>query len=252
MRDSRIERPVGRVGRWKKRYHNARRKPDAWILDEQKVAFIQIRKVGSRSAKFAICKYIQNRGPDGADPTPEEILALDKAYAHHVATSHLASLAVTHYVFTIVRNPLARLYSCYAHKIVRYRELGRENRLQFYGLHLDMDFGQFVRRVAEIPDIESNTHFRSMVPFLSHRGELIPQTICKLENLQSDWLTVQQHIAGFPDLPRLNQTNTSDKPVYTQYYDRTLAEIARERYREDIELLGYAAEVDQFIASLPV
>jgi hypothetical protein len=232
---------------WKRRYRNARKKPDVWVLDEHKVAFIQIRKVASRSAKLAFSQFVMggDRVPDAA-----EINRIDREYARHLPTRHIAQLARSHYVFTIVRNPLARLYSCYAHKIVAHRQQGLANPFEDWGIRADMSFAEFVARIAEIPDIESNTHFRSMHPFLTHRGKLLPHTVCKLESLARDWQEVQRHIPGFPDLPRINRTNSGDRPAYLDAYDRHTAQLAWRRYREDIELLGYAEQTTQLLASL--
>jgi hypothetical protein len=72
-----------------------------------------------------------------------------------------------------------------------------------------------------------------------------------MEDLATDWLEVQAHIPGFPDLPRLNQTNSSDRPAYATAYDRETAEIACKRFRTDIDLLGYADQVRVYVDSLP-
>lgn len=218
-----------------------------WVLDKQKIAFIQIRKVASRSAKLAFSQFILggDREPGAAD-----IERIDREYAHHLSTRRIARLAQSYYLFTIVRNPLARLYSCYAHKIVAHREQGLANPFVDWGIHADMSFAQFVAHIAEIPDIESNTHFRSMHPFLTHKGKLLPHKVCRLESLAHDWLEVQGHIPGFPDLPRLNRSNSSDRPVYLDAYDRHTALLACHRYAEDIDLLGYTQETQQLLASL--
>lgn len=238
--------PGQHLNQWIRRYRNARKKPDVWVLDEHKVAFIQIRKVASRSAKFALSQFVLGEGrvPDAA-----QIDRIDREYAHHLPTRHIARLARSHYVFTIVRNPLARLYSCYAHKIVAHREQGLANPFVDWGIRADMSFAEFVARIADIPDIESNTHFRSMHPFLTYRGELLPHTVCKLESLPRDWQQVQRYIPGLPELPRINRTNHGERPAYLDAYDRQTAQLAWRRYREDIELLGYARETEQLLAA---
>ena len=113
-----------------------------------------------------------------------------------------------------------------------------------------MSFEDFVRRVAEIPDVESNTHFRAMHPFLTHKGCLLPYTLCRLENLASDWNVVQQNVPGFPCLPKMNQSSVSGRLLYSDAYSSELAEIAYERYHKDIELLGYEEGIKGMISSL--
>lgn len=185
-----------------------------------------------------------------AVPTKHDIERLDKQYSYHMPVKQIAHLAKSHYIFTIVRNPLARLYSCYSDKIVSHKEKGIPSPLAYWGLHNDISFENFVRQIAEIPDIESNTHFRSIHPFLTYKGNLIPHTICKLENLENDWLTVQKNILNFPSLPKINQTNITGKPLYINAYNRELAEITYERFQTDIELLGYEKEIKRMIAAL--
>ena len=242
---------MGSIGehfyQWRRRYRNARKKPDVWVLDEHKLAFIQIRKVASRSAKLAFSQFILagDREPGAAD-----IERIDRQYARHLTTASIAQLARSHYVFTIVRNPLARLYSCYSHKIVAHRQRGLANPFVDWGIRADMSFAEFVACIADIPDSESNTHFRSMHPFLTHRGKLLPHTVCKLETLARDWQQVQRHIPGFPDLPRINRTDSGARPAFLDAYDRPTAQLAWRRYREDIELLGYAPETEQLLAAL--
>ncbi|MCB1856239.1 MAG: sulfotransferase family 2 domain-containing protein [Pseudomonadales bacterium] len=240
--------PLGAaIAGWRRRYRTARKKPDVWVLDEPGVAFIQIRKVASRSARLAFSQYLlgQALAPDSA-----AIDRIDRQYARHLSTRRIARLARSHYVFTIVRNPLARLHSCYAHKIVAHREQGLANPFSTWGIHADMSFAEFVARVAEIPDRDSNTHFRSMHPFLTHGGKLLPHTVCRLESLARDWQEVQRRIPGFPDLPRINRTDHSDRPAYLDAYDYRSAQLACRRYRQDIELLGYGEAAGQLLASL--
>ena len=239
-----------RLRAWRKAQRNARKKPDVWVLDKQKVAFIQIRKVASRSARFAFTSFLMAADGQSREPAEEDIERIDRQYARHIRTAKIARLRDSYYVFTIVRNPLARLHSCYANKFTGHRERGLPNPFTDWGMHNDMSFAEFVQQVALIPDLQSNTHFRSMHPFLTHRGKLLPHTICKLEHLEKDWQVVRQNIPGFPDLPRINQTNFSDQPAYLSAYNRELAQLAYGRYQQDIELLGYEEEIQHMIATL--
>ena len=93
----------------------ARKKPDVWVLPEQKLAVIKHTKVASRSLKTAIIRYIlEQKGDLAPDDLPRELKnEIDAEYSHYLSTSTLYELRAEYFIVTIVRNPLARLFSCY-------------------------------------------------------------------------------------------------------------------------------------------
>ena len=157
-----------------------------------------------------------------------------------------------YFIVTIVRNPLARLFSCYLSKVINTRAKGKKNILAFYGVHLDMSFEDFVHQVADTPDLHSNSHFRSMHPFLMHKGEIIPHKILRLEQIDTQWSEIQDRLPGLSALPKKNvspQMDSKKNPLHIAY-TRELAEIAYKRYFDDIHTFGYTEEVRDFINSL--
>lgn len=149
-----------------------------------------------------------------------------------------------YFKFSTVRNPWARLVSCYVNKF------DPQNKKIKQGLVLgpfkrfgkafwpDMTFSDFVDAVCHIPDWEADRHFRSQYYQLSERGGRIDLTfIAKIENLASDLEIIQGH-TGLPkiELPRYKQ---SSKKHYTTYYDKALQLKIAERYATDIDLFGY-------------
>ena len=231
----------------------ARKKADVWVLPEQKLAIIKHRKVASRSLKTSIIRYIlEQKGGLVPDVLPLELKnKIDAEYSHYLSTHALYKMREQYFIVTIVRNPLARLFSCYSNKVVDYREQGKKNILAFYGVHFDMSFEDFVRLVADTPDSQSNTHFRSMHPFLMHEGEIIPHKILRLEQIDTQWSEIQDRFPGLSDLPKKNVSISGSKknPLHLAY-TRELAEIAYKRYFDDIHTFGYTEEVRDFIKSL--
>ena len=61
--------------------------------------------------------------------------------------------------FGFVRNPWARLYSCYRDKILGPTLRDQQFILGHFGFTPGMAFADFVRGVAEIPDEEADGHF---------------------------------------------------------------------------------------------
>lgn len=206
-------------------------RPKAIRLSELNAIYIPIPKVACRSIKFTLAQHIGLKG----NP--------------HTANWDYVPLATVNrqtgfFRFAYVRNPLDRLLSCYAQKIVQFRkEPLRDGPLVFwkYGdtFHRDMEFGEFVRQVAQIPDRFSDPHFRSQHQFLLHRGKLAVDFLGRFESLQEDWDAVASRTA----LPPLPQQNRSKHRPYQEEYTPELARIACERYRQDVHLFEYADEI---------
>ena len=93
------------------------------------------------------------------------------------------------FTFGFVRDPYARLVSCYRHKIERPRQQGKRMSPIFwvYGraFSLQMGFPEFVRAVAAVPDERAEKHFRSQTRFLYRDGRPIVDFVGRLENFES-------------------------------------------------------------------
>jgi hypothetical protein len=113
-----------------------------------------------------------------------------------------------------------------------------------------MNFEQFVNRVAEIPDAKIDRHLRSQTFFLCKGDELMVDFIGKFESLLDDWQKLMEKLS-LPPLPHKNISLQESENNEESFYTRNIAEVAIERYRKDIELLGYQDEVASFVHSLP-
>jgi hypothetical protein len=155
------------------------------------------------------------------------------------------------FIFAFVRNPLNRLLSSYTDKILKARAAGQKKCI-FWNLdiHFDMNFEQFVNRVAEIPDAKIDRHLRSQTFFLCKGDELMVDFIGKFESLLDDWQKLMEKLS-LPPLPHKNISLQESENNEESFYTRNIAEVAIERYRKDIELLGYQDEVASFVHSLP-
>jgi chondroitin 4-sulfotransferase 11 len=208
--------------------------PKTIVIAELKMGFVPTPKVANRSMKIAIASHIgmQYRGD-----------------IHH-APWHFTPLALLrdndYYRFGFVRNPLDRLLSCYAQKIVYYeKQLGMKPLLWRYGktFHKDMSFAEFVEAVAKIPDRVSDIHFRSQHTFLYHRKKLMVDFVGHFEQLEQDWGLLREKF-GLPALPHQNRSQHVD---YREAYTPELARLAARRYRKDIELFGYSEEIAELL-----
>lgn len=156
-----------------------------------------------------------------------------------------------YYKFTFVRNPFARLVSCYVNKLHEDRaKLGKTmERLYFtrylYGyLNVDKGFHNWARRVCSIPDKYADRHFVSQ-SYLLHdaQGHLLVNHVFKFENLARDY----EPIRAKYDLAPLPHYNKTKKGNWMDYYDLKTAKMVYRRYRRDIEEFGYQEIYDELI-----
>ena len=216
------------------RYLNKRQQPDAIILPQAKLLYIPITKVANRSIKAALADHagLPYNDPHEADWQKVPLTAVP----HH--TDHLR--------FTFIRNPLDRLLSCYAQKIVLYaRQLQLPILFWQYGnlFTADMSFADFVRAVASIPDPQADRHFLSQHHFIYHDGACLVDFIGRFEQLPHDWNHLRQKVG----LGKLAHYNPSSHQPYDQIYTPELARLAANRYQKDIELLGYTAAIEPLL-----
>jgi len=208
--------------------------PKAIVVPELKLCFVPTPNVANRSMKLAIASHIGLQWQGDIHHAPWQFTALALMRNND------------YFRFGFVRNPLDRLLSCYAQKIVYYeRELGMPSLLWRYGdsFNKDMSFAEFVVAVSRIPDRISDIHFRSQHTFFYHRKNLMVDFVGHFEQLEQDWNFLRDKL-GLPELPHQNRSNHIN---YREAYEPELAAIAARRYAKDIELFGYSDEIAELI-----
>lgn len=155
--------------------------------------------------------------------------------------------------FAFVRNPWARVVSCYRSKIENPGPAeikGVVNKAP--GLRPGMPFDEFARFLSESPsgrDTGANRHWMSQHRFITDdHGNLLADWLGKLETITRDF----RELCRLLDLPELElpEKNPSaarggklggDGPSarYREIYSAETSELIRDRYRRDIELFGY-------------
>lgn len=209
-------------------------RPFALLSPTLKLVYVPVPKVANRSIKAALAAAA---GQPGAE--------LAAAGWQTIPLPQLARLE-GYLRFTFVRNPLDRLLSCYAQKVVLYaRQLQLPLLFWRYGrqFYPEMHFATFVETVATIPDHLADRHFRSQHTFLYDKGELLVDFVGRFEQLAHDWDRLRQQ-AGLGELPHYNPS--PHKP-YVQMYTPELARLAAARYAQDMKLLGYEGEIEPLL-----
>lgn len=154
--------------------------------------------------------------------------------------------------FGFVRNPWDRLFSCYRQKLIVRKKPDRKDNVPLKGssanpkaFYLGMPFAEFIERVCEIPDKESDQHFRSQSNiFYARKPEerCLASFIGRFETLGDDFSKVMSQL-GLSDRVTLGHTLRSrnrKKQPYTDYYDERLRRLVADRFSNDIRLFGYA------------
>lgn len=147
-----------------------------------------------------------------------------------------------YFKFSFVRNPWARIVSCYNSKIAD-AVLGKQARIMsFYkNLKPGMSFSDFVHWLSsdEGADEYADRHWLSQNELLCDKnGALHCDFVGRYENLEEDLNTLSEKL-GFP-MPELKQKGfISQKKDYRELYDEDTQAIIAKRYAKDIELFNY-------------
>jgi hypothetical protein len=143
--------------------------------------------------------------------------------------------------FGFVRDPWARLFSCYQDKILGPVLHGRDFIFGDFGFAPGMAFPDFVRGVAGIPDEQADGHFVGQFYTLSDQRQLVVDYVGRFENLPADWEPVRQRfdLAPLPWTPVDSTRRRSDFGFHLPHYTPELVDIVARRYADDLRHFGY-------------
>jgi chondroitin 4-sulfotransferase 11 len=150
-----------------------------------------------------------------------------------------------YFKFAFVRNPWDRLVSCYSEKLGPNGPGMRLPEDVDVELYPGMPFAEFVEAVYMVPDHKANIHFQSQYQSICDSGSsnaIMADFVGRFENLKDDFDIVANSISDSQDLqlPHILRSKRRNFRPYTAYYDDRLKHLVHERYKEDIEIFGYA------------
>ena len=218
-----------------------------WVMKDIESAYLSNPKVASSSIR----NLIRERQAKIVFPYSQENRKtlkkkLEKRIKVSTTPPQILQLKERFYLFSFVRNPLTRLYSCYRDKVINAVKKHDECKLSPYGINFGMSFEEFINRVSQIPDGCADRHFKSQHIFLTHREGLLVQFLGKFERFESDW----QHLTekfGLACPPRTRRISGPPMPLLSLPLTRRGAETAIARYQKDIELFGYQDEIKKML-----
>jgi len=218
------------------------------LLEDYNAIYFQIPKIASTAIKKVLMKEM---GVSGRAAHATRFPLMDP---HKLNNGDYYD----YFRFEFVRNPWARIASCYRQKICRKANIngGAWLRFLYYvtpdAWHLTfnkflptpilssyMCFVEFVEAVAKIPDSRIDKHLRSQCQYLcGEDGELLVSYLGRLESFTEDFHHVAMRI-GLP-LDEPKNTARGKSPNFRTYYNQHTWDLVAARYRRDIELLGYS------------
>jgi dermatan 4-sulfotransferase 1 len=214
------------------------RRTRIWKVDELKLAYISIPKVASSSTRRLLN---ERQGQTKSGPNPART---------SLSISQLLRLRDEYFLFSFVRNPLTRLYSCYRDKVVNAESRHKRCSFSPYRIHFGMTFDGFVSRVVQIPDRSADQHFSSLSSFLVHDGELLVDYVGKFENITEDWEVISTR---FGLLLPTRTKRVSGPRVSLEDIPVSAASLALviTHYAQDLDTFGYRAELEGLLENLP-
>lgn len=224
-RDKRLE-----LGAWR----------DDLYFPEWRMGFITVPKAANTSLKYSL---VENLPMETRKPILTKIeIAGDRQTIHRVMhqTSYRCSLerltaSDVEHLLTTVRHPEGRLISFYFDKIVGkgWPPKKKAEIAALYDIDADNSFDAFVSRVADIPDEESEIHFRSQYDLIGPEFASDPRLrLIHTENFEKDFKRAIEQIGLKIDTPR--KENPTSRPEF-QISPLTRRLIER-RFAKDYEL----------------
>lgn len=150
--------------------------------------------------------------------------------------------------FTLVRNPYARLLSCFLDRVQDEKSASFKN----LSKHTDcdprsLDFNSFVQVVSSQEVLQMDCHWRPQVNEI-YWGLIDYTEILRFENLPQNIMALKE-LTGCDD-KRIFNAEINKSPSVTsagtkiqEYYSEETAELVRSVYQEDFEKLGYTEEL---------
>lgn len=221
--------------------------PREWLVfPDRRLAFLVLSKNACTSIKRAIgARY----GIDAPD------IHAAVGWKPHKRWGLLHGDERSYGSFAFVRNPFVRLVSCYRDKILwepgdpvyprPYYDIAP------YRLPTNMSFGEFVHRVARIPDRIADRHFKSQTADIYQDGRTIVAFVGRMERLATDWAMIAQRYDLPVTLERAHTTRAKGPhDDWRDYYDKQLVDVVAQRYHADLRLLRYEDAREELLAHL--
>jgi len=192
-------------------------------VPEHNYHYANLPKCGCSSAKLAIAKQVGVK-----------FVGLVQSRYRRQNDAGPQLRAAGSYGWTIVRNPFARLVSCWAELHPPYRDRILELN---HGLRImkGWPFAAFIRHIVSIDPWRANLHYLPIVDLLKADDNTAIHQAFYLERIDTGWPIIQKR-TGLGTFPHERQ---SEHPPYRTLYTDALRRMVESRFARDCELFGY-------------
>jgi len=227
------------VGRSWRRWRGLPLDEHVIVIEPWRVAYFRIPKAANTSIKTALVGSLGLPTIPGLGPTRDKywrIVAPRKVDIIRPRTFATTARYANYWSFSVVREPAARLVSCYKNKIKRNKRLSPS--LLKLGFDRKMSMDDFVHHACALGDEVTDVHLQSQASILVHAGRLLPKLIVRVEELDGQWPHVQERVRAHAgvELARLKHANRTDGVRRQSPLGPELLELVRARYSEDYRL----------------
>jgi len=219
-----------------------------WQLERLHLGYVPVPKVASSSIR-EMMRTMQADWMSAAGAVNNREV-VDEQIRFSLRPKQVLQLREQYYLFSFVRNPLMRLYSCYRDKVVNAEQRRKRCTFSPYRIHFGMSFEDFIERIAQIPDRYSDQHFRSQTGLLYHKGELLVNYVGKLEQFADDWEQVSARYE-FPELSRSKRVSGAALAMHELPITRRGLSIVMDRFAEDLDHFEYRQDLEALMDELP-
>lgn len=206
--------------------------------EQQKFMGMKIPKVASTTLVARLYKQMTHKKPPNG-------ITHDGMIQEFEDTQVYDPISNDYFTFTIVRNPYTRILSAYLDKIQKPARAPKFRPPLGFGLPdvEDVTFGDFLRRLREIPLDDINPHFQPQWLILGLHEAITYDYVGRFENLEDDLQSLLRYIGD----DKFNGNNkVSRRPHAThageklrQYYGKEEQALVSEIYEDDFKYLGY-------------
>ena len=155
-----------------------------------------------------------------------------------------------HYIFSFVRNPWLRIYSCWKDKIDECNSISKVARLsRFKGLRPFAPFEEFAEWLADkgSDDRGADPHWMSQMYHLrAQDDDITSQTpifadfVGRMETMQEDWERMQRETGvELPPIGRANASRGVGTSDFRDHYTPRTRDLIASRYAAEIERFGF-------------
>jgi len=199
------------------------------VSDQLKLAYVNSPRNGCTTVKSILASVL---GIKLGDTIFTDIHRLFRSSAFETfhQEDHIQFVPEDYLRFSIVRNPFDRVVSFYEGKI---RQDDKNHKRRFYGVDRDVEFAEFVKKLARRGRHKLGTH---LCP--QYIGLNVPQldTVVRFESFTEGLQPIMDYIGYEKPIPHLND---SKRKPYQTYYNTESRDIVKELYADDLYELKY-------------